>query len=124
MITFKVSGDWNKTLRFLNKASNLKFNEVLNKAGSMGVQALSGATPTRSGKTASSWTYDVKSINKGFKITWRNTNMNRGYCIAMLIQHGHGTGWGGYVQGIDYINPAMAPVFQEIAEMVWREVTS
>lgn len=124
MITFKVSGDWNKTLRFLDKASNLKFNIILNKAGSMGVKALAVATPTRSGKTASSWTYDIEPANKGFKITWRNTNTNRGYCIAMLIQYGHGTGWGGYVQGIDYINPAMAPVFQEIAEMVWREVTS
>lgn len=90
----------------------------------MGVKALSEATPVLSGKTASSWGYQISKGHGSFSIHWTNSNINDGVPIAVIIQYGHGTGWGGYVQGIDYINPALRPVFQDIADQVWKEVTA
>ena len=89
----------------------------------MGVSALSSATPIDTGKTAASWGYEIESDDDGTRIIWTNSNVNKNVNIAIILQYGHGTGTGGYVQGRDYINPAMQPVFDQIADAVWREVT-
>lgn len=124
MIKFTTSGNWNNTFSFLKKNNPLQIENALHKGGKKGVEVLSEATPSRSGKTAASWDYVVTKQAGNYRIDWINKNTNQGYNIAVLIQYGHGTGTGGYVRGIDYINPAMAGVFQEIADDVWREVTS
>ena len=124
MVTFKHRGSFKKTKRFLNRAAEGKFLKNLDRYGVEGVAALSAATPVESGKTASSWYYEVKVSGSSFSITWNNSNVNDGVNIAVIIQYGHGTGTGGYVAGRDYINPAIRPIFDKIAENVWREVTS
>ena len=123
MITFKQTGDFSKTTNFLNNNKVVKLGE-LNKYGRMGVDALSRATPVDTGLTANSWDYEISQENGKITIYWINKNVNNGVNIAVIIQYGHGTGTGGYVQGIDYINPAMKHVFENIAESAWREVTS
>ena len=90
----------------------------------MGVSALESATPVDSGLTASSWDYEIHQSRNSAKIVWTNSNINQGVPIAIILQYGHGTRNGGYVQGRDYINPAIKPVFDRIAEGVWKEVTS
>lgn len=121
-LTYK--GDFSKTTNWLKKRRRLKFLSNLNKYGDMGVTALSQATPVDTGKTASSWGYTIEQDSPGsIKIVWTNSNVNNGVNIAVIIQYGHGTGTGGYVQGIDYINPAMKPVFEKIAKAAWEEVT-
>ena len=96
---------------------------ILDKYGKDGVSALSSATPSESGKTASSWTYEIQNGSGNSRITFSNTNINKGVNIAIILQYGHGTGTGGWVEGRDYINPAMRPVFDNIADAVWKEVT-
>jgi hypothetical protein len=96
----------------------------LNRLAQQGVTALGAATPIRSGKTSSSWTFETKISRDRAEINWLNTNINQGVNIAVIIQYGHGTRNGGYVRGIDYINPAMRPVFDKIANDVWKVVTS
>lgn len=116
-------GDFSLTTNWLKKRRRLNFLRHLNKYGEMGVRALSAATPVDTGKTASSWSYTIEhSSPESVKIVWTNSNVVDGNNIAVLIQYGHGTGTGGYVQGIDYINPAMKPVFEEIARAAWEEV--
>lgn len=122
MIKVNVKGDYRKANNFFEKAKNILKIGILDKYGMMGVEALSLATPRESGKTASSWIYNIEHTETGAKIIWSNTNENEGQVIALLIQYGHGTGTGGYVEGIDYINPAMAPVFEKMADDAWREV--
>lgn len=122
-ITFTQKGDFSKTERFLKKAKKADFYKHMQQYGELGVQALSEATPIRTGKTASSWEYDVEMNKNSAKITWSNTNVNNGENIAILIQYGHGTGTGGYVHGLDYVNPAMRAVFDKIIEEIWKEVT-
>lgn len=95
----------------------------LEKYGQMGVDALSEATPVNSGLTSQSWGYKIKKTSDGITITWTNSNVNKGVNIAIILQYGHGTGTGGYVQGIDYINPALKPVFTHIAKDAWDELT-
>lgn len=124
VVTFRHRGNFNKLEKFLNKVADKSYLNVLDKYGQMGVQALSAATPVDSGATASSWTYEIEGGSGTTTISWLNTNENKGVNIAVILQYGHGTGTGGYVQGRDYINPAMRPVFDEIAEQAWREVTS
>ena len=124
MITLSSSGDFSRTFKFLNKAKNLKIHSILEKYAQQGVQALSAATPVDSGLTASSWSYEIEAGRETATIHWTNTNTNKGVNIAVILQFGHGTGTGGYVQGRDYINPAMRPVFDKIAEDVWREVVN
>lgn len=97
---------------------------VLHSYGKIGVSALAGATPSDTGRAAGSWGYEVKKVGGGYSITWTNSDVENGFPVAIMIQYGHGTGTGGYVAGIDYINPAMRPVFQQIADRVWKEVTS
>ena len=96
---------------------------ILDKYGRAGVSALSSATPSESGKTANSWTYEIQNGGGGSRITFSNTNINNGVNIAIILQYGHGTGTGGWVEGRDYINPAMRPVFDNIADSVWKEIT-
>lgn len=119
---FRSHGDTKATEAFLEKAMSSKVLSILDAVGREGVEALRAATPKKSGKTAASWTYEIRSSGGGTTISWYNTNTNRGENIAILIQYGHGTGWGGYVQGIDYINPAMRPVLKNASDRILREL--
>lgn len=123
MFRMSQKGDWAKTTRYLERMKRLQLASVLNRYGQMGVNALANATPTESGLTAASWYYEVESGRGRHSIAWYNSNVNQGVPIAIILQYGHGTGTGGYVRGRDYINPAIRPVFDHIANEVWKEVT-
>lgn len=123
MISFEIDGGFDSTLRYLRKVASGELERVLEKYGNKGVDALSSATPKESGKTASSWSYDVEIGSGKSVITWTNSNVNKGVNIAVILQYGHGTATGGYVQGRDYINPALQPIFDQIAEELWKEAT-
>lgn len=122
-VRFKSPGNFDKTNRFLKKLKEREFLKKLDEWGRMGVDALSSATPVDTGTTAASWSYEIHSSGNSTVIEWCNSNTNKGISIALLIQYGHGTASGGYVAGRDYINPAMKPVFDKIAEEAWKEVT-
>lgn len=123
MIVVKHRGNFNKTENFLKRASRFDIRRILERYAKEGVAALSAATPVDSGLTASSWGYEI-TINRGsYVISWTNSNINDGVPIAIILQYGHGTGTGGWVEGRDYINPAMQPIFDKIADEAWREVT-
>lgn len=122
MITFVQKGDFKKTFRFLKKTEDISKEDVLNAYGEMGVAALRAATPVDSGATAAGWYYTVSKTSKGWKITWRNSNINDGVPIAIILQYGHGTGTGGYVQGTDYINPALKGVFDDFSNSLREEL--
>ena len=124
LIRITSKGDFNNTFRFIKKMENFNINKILDKYGRMGVDALSNATPVDSGMTASSWGYEIITSKEGATIHWTNTHQNKGVYIAVILQYGHGTGTGGYVQGRDYINPAIRPVFDKIAEEAWMEVVN
>jgi hypothetical protein len=121
-ITFEASGEFEDTERWLKKMSNSDIFNVLERYGSQGVAALSAATPTRTGATAASWSYEVKKTPGTWSIIWNNSNIVSGVPIAVIIQVGHGTGTGGYVAGRDYINPALRPIFDQMATEAWNEV--
>ena len=123
-ISFTSKGDFSKTIKFLNKVKNVKINDILSKYGKIGVNALSQATPKDSGVTSRSWNYKIEVNNDNASIVWYNTNVVKGVNIAVILQYGHGTRNGGWVEGIDYINPAMKPIFDKIADQVWKEVTN
>lgn len=123
MITFRQKGDFSKLSRYLEKASKSIKPSLLDKYGREGVSALSAATPTETGKTASSWGYKIVQSKNSISVVFTNDNINDGVPIAIILQYGHGTGTGGYVQGRDYINPAIQPVFDKLADEAWREVT-
>lgn len=123
MITVTAKGNFNKTERFLERMKNFVHIGNLDAYGREGVQALKEATPKDTGKTANSWDYHIENQNGRASIVWTNSNVNKGVPIAVIIQYGHGTRSGRFVQGIDYINPAMRPVFESIADRVWKEVT-
>jgi len=103
---------------------NLKIDSILQSAAQQGVAALAKATPRDSGLSANSWGFEIQKSSGGIMIGWTNSDVEEGFPVALMIQYGHGTGTGGYVQGRDYINPAMRPVFDQIAETVWKAVTS
>lgn len=125
MITLTSIGDFKNTEKFLKKIERREYiNNVLEQCAQEGVNALKDATPVRTGKTASSWSYEIENTSNGCTIHWINTNIHQNVNIAVIIQTGHGNIRGGYIQGRDYINPAIRPVFDRIAETVWREVTS
>lgn len=124
VITFHHKGNFQKTDNFLKKAKQGDYFRSLERFAQEGVNALASATPIDSGKTAASWDYTISRSKGSVSITWTNSNINDGVNIAVIIQYGHGTRNGGYVQGRDYINPAIRPVFDKIAENVWKEVTS
>lgn len=121
-IKFEHKGNFSKTENFLNKLKRGDIYKNLDNLAKLGVNALREATPIDTGVTALSWEYEINVSSKAASITWINTNVNDGENIAILLQYGHGTGTGGYVRGRDYINPAMQPVFDKIAEEVWKEV--
>lgn len=122
MIRFKHKGDFSKTLKYLNKTKNYSPSKVLEIYAKQGVYALSSATPIDSGNTAAAWSYEIVKSSGGYKIVWSNSNVVNGVNIAVILQYGHGTGEGGYVEGRDYINPAIRPIFDRIAERAWEEV--
>lgn len=123
MITFRHRGDFSKTTRYLERVKSAIRLSDLDKYGREGVAALMSATPVESGETANSWYYEIERTNTSAKIIFSNSHVNKGVPIAIILQYGHGTGTGGYVQGRDYINPAIQPVFDKIVENAWREVT-
>ena len=123
MISFRQKGDFKKLTRYLERAKEVVKLGDLDKYGREGVQALSSATPVDSGLTASSWYYTIENKNGTSKIMFNNSNIQNGVPIAVILQYGHGTGTGGWVEGRDYINPAIRPIFEKIAESAWREVT-
>lgn len=124
MIRFKHRGNFNKTEKFLTGYGRLNFRRVLESYGQKGVDALASATPIDSGLTASSWYYTIEITKTYFTVSWMNSNVVSGVPIAIILQYGHGTGTGGYVEGIDYINPALKPIFDSLAEDIWREVVN
>lgn len=124
MIKFVHKGDFSKTEKFLRHASEADYRHILEKYAQEGVSALASATPVDSGKTADSWSYEI-SINKGScSIIWTNSNVNKHVNIAIILQYGHGTRNGGYVQGRDYINPAIRPIFDSMADEAWSYIVS
>jgi hypothetical protein len=123
MIGVKGSGDFHKTKKFLGRFLRHDAFGDMDRYGRMGVDALAAATPVDTGLTADSWDYRVIKTQGSPGIEWFNTNMAGDTPVAILIQYGHATGTGGYVQGIDFINPAILPVFETIADEVWKEVT-
>ena len=123
MISFRQKGDFSKLTRFLERAKNLVHLSDLNRYGREGVAALASATPVDTGKTAASWYYDIKINKESASITFNNSNIQNGVPIAIILQYGHGTRNGGWVEGRDYINPVIQPIFDKIAEEAWKEVT-
>lgn len=124
MITFRHQGDFSKFSRYLERMKEVVHLGDLDKYGREGVAALMSATPVDSGETASSWYYEINHQRGSTTITFNNSHINQGVPIAVILQYGHGTGTGGWVQGRDYINPAIQPIFDKIAENAWREVTN
>ena len=122
-IHITCSGDLSKTMQFLNRLRNKEYLNVLAKYGKRGVDALRAATPVDTGKTANSWYYEIEEGRNQTTISWCNNNVNEGVVIAAILQYGHGTGSGAYVQGTDYINPAMKVIFDALANECWKEVT-
>lgn len=123
MITIQHHGKFEKADRFFKHMFKFEIIHVLKKYGEEGVKALRDATPKDSGETADSWGYEITKEGRGYVITWTNSKKNKGVPIAIILQYGHGTGTGGYVEGRDYINPATRPIFDAIAEEAWKEVT-
>lgn len=124
MISVTTSGDFKNTDRFLKRASNLDVITQLRRFGHQGVVALENATPVDSGLTAKSWNYEIVSKGGKYTIIWTNDHVEDGVPIAIILQYGHGTRTGGYVQGRNYINPAIRPIFEKIADDVWKVVTN
>lgn len=123
MISFTQRGSFNNTETYLRRLKTAQLYSVLGKYGSMGVSALSAATPVRTGATAQAWSYTIQQRLGYYSIRWHNSNDVGGIPLAVLLQYGHGTGTGGYVQGRDYINPAIRPIFDQMANDAWKEVT-
>lgn len=124
MLDITVSGSFSKTDKFLLAISRGEQYRSLERFAQEGVRVLQSATPVDSGLAARSWGYKIERSRGGAKITWTNSDTENGFPVAIMLQYGHGTGSGGYVQGRDYINPALRPVFDKIANEVWRVVTS
>ena len=124
MLKITSTGKFEKTRRFFNKMSEFEIKNQLKLYGEKGVKALASATPKDSGKTANSWSYEIIESDGSYAIQWNNSNINDGVNIAIILQYGHGTGTGGYVVGRDYINPAIQPIFDEMADTIWKEVTT
>lgn len=123
MITFRQKGDFSKLSKYLEKVKGVAKLSDLDKYGREGVAALKSATPVDTGKTAESWYYEIERKDQSVSISFHNSNIQNGVPIAIIIQYGHGTGTGGWVEGRDYINPAIQPIFDKIANNAWREVT-
>lgn len=123
MIKVKTSGNFSSIQKFLKRANLIRVEKILNRYGRYGCQRLAAATPVDSGKTAASWTYEVVKKDGAYDLVFLNTNTNKYVNIAIILQTGHATGTGGYVKGQDYINPVLKPIFDALADQVWKEVT-
>lgn len=123
MISFSHKGDFSKSFKYLERLKETVHLGELDKYGQEGVAALASATPTESGTTAASWYYEIVRDKDSATIYFNNSHVNKGVQIAIILQYGHGTGTGGWVVGRDYINPAIQPIFDRIANEAWREVT-
>jgi hypothetical protein len=124
-VSFKDKGDFSNILKFLGKLEEEDYLKVLDSLGQKGVDALAAATPKDSGATAASWYYEIERGDGSTRIVWRNSNLAHGWFpVAIMLQYGHGTGTGGYVEGRDYINPAIRPIFDEIATTAWEAIVS
>ena len=123
MITFEQHGDFSKLTSYLERVKNVVHASSLEKYGQEGVRALASATPIDSGETSSSWYYEIEITKRSATITFYNSNVQNGVPIAIILQYGHGTRNGGWVEGRDYINPAIQPIFDKIVEEAWKEVT-
>lgn len=124
MISVKQKGDFSKTIKYLTKLEKSTRRADLEKYGKAGVAALKAATPVDTGKTAESWYYVIERKKDTASITFCNSNIQNGIPVAIVLQYGHGTGTGGWVEGRDYINPAIRPIFDNLAKEAWREVTT
>lgn len=122
MLTVKVKGNTDKTEAFLRRNKKIQLKH-LDKYGEMGVEALSAATPVRTGLTAASWEYEIKEDKQGIKLVWRNTNVQNGNMVVALLVYGHATPSGRYVEGRDFVTPAIAPIMDQIANDAFLEVT-
>lgn len=122
MLSFNVKGDFNKINNFFERMKQVAKISCLDKYGRIGVEALRQATPKDTGKTADSWYYTINRTGDTASISFNNSNINDGVPIAVILQYGHGTRNGGWVEGRNYINPAIQPIFDEIAEEAWKEV--
>ena len=123
MISFRHKGDFSKLTRFLERVKGVVHLGCLDKYGREGVAALASATPVDTGLTADSWYYKITNDGQSAKVTFHNSNIQNGVPIAIILQYGHGTRNGGWVQGRDYVNPAVQPIFDKLANEAWREVT-
>ena len=122
MIKVEHLGDFKNTERFLKDAGKLDYMKTLRRFGKAGVRALASATPVDTGMTSQAWTYAINRTRRGYSIVWSNSNENNGVPIVILLQYGHATGGGGYVQGRDFINPAIRPVVDRLSKEIWQEV--
>lgn len=123
-IRFVQRGSFDETERFLNNLSKFNIHNILEAQAQLGVKALADATPVESGLAARSWGYEIRQNGGTVSIVWTNSDIENGFPVAVMLQYGYATGTGGYVQGRDYINPAIKPVFDKIANEVWKAVTS
>lgn len=123
MIKVKSNGDFSKTISYMKNARKAVNIRSIEKYAQEGVNALKAATPQDTGKTASSWSYEIQRTNNSITINFNNSNVVNGVPIAIILQYGHGTKNGGYVKGRDYINPAIQPIFDKITNDAWKEVT-
>lgn len=123
-VSFNQSGDFNNTEKFLNAMAHLDIRSFLNGMAKEGIAALANATPVDTRLASNSWGAEVSQSRSGYAITWTNMDVENGFPVAIMLQYGHGTGGGGYVQGIDYINPALTPIFDKFAQDMWKAVTS
>lgn len=124
MIEIRSKGSFHELDRWLKKLNKLDIDDILHYAGQDGVEALMQYTPKSTGETAYSWSYKVWRNKKGCGVTWSNSHVENGVNIAVIIQHGHATKNGGWVEGTDYLNPALRPIFEDIKNHVWKEVKS
>lgn len=124
MISFGSKGGFSKTEKFLKKSLGRSYKSVLERYGKAGVTALASATPVESGVTASSWSYEIIQNDSSISVVWHNENIQKGVNIAIILQYGHATRNGGYVEGVDYINPALKPIFDNLAKAAWKEVNN
>ena len=124
MLSVDVTGDFATTVNWFNKVNKDQYLQILNSYGQLGVDALASATPEETGLTASSWSYEVVKTQGVYKLVWSNSHIVNGVPIAIILEYGHGTRNGGYVEGRDYINPALRSIFDQIAEETWKVVTS
>lgn len=124
MISYALKGDFKKTDKFFDRLLHISIEDKLKKYGEEGVRALQQSTPKRTGLTANSWSYKIEKEKDSLTIRWHNSNIQNGVPVAIVLQYGHATKNGGFVKGIDYINPAIKPIFEEIANDAWKEVTS